>query len=115
MRIFIAILSGARFNPAIAARWFARQKPFSYHVIPAKAGIYGSKGLDPRLRGDDGMRGGDDGMRGGDDGMRGGDDGMRGGDDGKRGGEERKKRRYLYHPVRARLHPAKMPQALRGY
>ena len=35
--------------------------PAEYHnVIPAQAGIYGSKGLDPRLRGDDGMRGGDD-------------------------------------------------------
>src|SRR5690554_433906 len=43
-------------NPASAARWFARRS----HVIPAKAGIYGSKGLDPRLRGDDGIKGGDE-------------------------------------------------------
>jgi len=36
----------AQYNPVIPAQY----NP----VIPAKAGIYGGKGLDPRLRGDDG-------------------------------------------------------------
>ena len=55
--------------------------PALHRVIPAQAGIYGSKGLDPRLRGDDGVKGGDDGVKGGDDGVKGGDDGVKGGDD----------------------------------
>ena len=42
----------AQYNPVIPAQY----NP----VIPAKAGIYGGKGLDPRLRGDDGAGGGED-------------------------------------------------------
>src|SRR5699024_1554489 len=54
-------------NPASAARWFLSfPRTGSCHsrelvpVIPAKAGIYGGKGLDPRLRGDDDAGDGDD-------------------------------------------------------
>ena len=48
----------AKFNPASAARYYY-VIPAQYHpVIPAKAGIYASKGLDPRLRGDDGIKAG---------------------------------------------------------
>src|SRR5699024_8062080 len=44
----------AQYNPVIPAQ-YNPVIPAQYNpVIPAKAGIYGGKGLDPRLRGDDG-------------------------------------------------------------
>src|SRR5690625_3558585 len=56
----LVALSGAPAAP-FAGRSPAPTGWCSCAVIPAKAGIYGSKGLDPRLRGDDGviLHGGD--------------------------------------------------------